>query len=221
MNLLAIETATNACSVALAVGDRSWRRHELAPRQHAERVLPMIEELLAEAGIELNQLDALAYGDGPGSFIGVRTASSVVQGLALVHDLPVIAVSTLKILAASMRNQAGQQPIVAAWDARMQQVYYAIYQFDGEGGLQMLQAPQVSAPELMQLPAQLFVAVGNAWQVYQSQLQLGEHVTSLLDSERYPDADTLLWLAKQALARGEAITVRQMGSSYLRHPVTG
>ncbi|HVF36033.1 MAG TPA: tRNA (adenosine(37)-N6)-threonylcarbamoyltransferase complex dimerization subunit type 1 TsaB, partial [Candidatus Saccharimonadia bacterium] len=103
MNLLAIETATEACSVALVSGQTIVQRHELAPRRHAELVLPMIEQVLAEAGLARGAIDAIAVGRGPGAFTGVRLAISIAQGLALGLDRPVVPVSTLAALALEAR----------------------------------------------------------------------------------------------------------------------
>src|SRR5574340_720031 len=99
MNLLAIETATESCSAALNIDGRIIERSELAPRRHAELILPMIESLLGEAGIARAQLDGIAVGRGPGAFTGVRLAIAVAQGLALALDIPVVAVSSLDALA--------------------------------------------------------------------------------------------------------------------------
>ena len=136
MNLLAIETATEACSVALLHGDALIDRTELAPRRHAELVLPMAEDLLAEAGIARRQLDAIAVGQGPGAFTGVRLAISVAQGLALALDVPVVPVSSLAALA--MQAPKNGAVILAAIDARREEIYAGTFQIGaGEMDSQM------------------------------------------------------------------------------------
>ncbi|MGH8118461.1 MAG: tRNA (adenosine(37)-N6)-threonylcarbamoyltransferase complex dimerization subunit type 1 TsaB, partial [Rhodanobacteraceae bacterium] len=127
MNLLAIETATEACSVALLHHDALIDRSELAPRRHAELVLPMADELLAEAGIARTQLDAVAMGRGPGAFTGVRLAVSVAQGLALALDIPVVPVSSLAVLA--MQAPRNGAAILAAIDARRAEIYAGAFRF--------------------------------------------------------------------------------------------
>ena len=123
--LLAIDTATDACSVALISGNTTWEKFQLAPRQHAELILKMIDALLDEAKLRLQQLDAIAVGYGPGSFMGVRLAVSVAQGLAFGVKCPVIAVSSLRALAQSAYSTAVNQndctcdTVLAGWDARM------------------------------------------------------------------------------------------------------
>src|SRR6185437_7852342 len=128
MNLLAIETATEACSVALLYGEALIDRSELAPRKHAELVLPMAEELLAEAGISRKRLDAIAVGRGPGAFTGVRLATSVAQGLALALDIPVVPVSSLAALA--MQAPKNGAAILATIDARREEIYAGAFRFN-------------------------------------------------------------------------------------------
>ena len=129
MKLLAIETSTEACSVALYVDGEIAERHELAPRRHTQLVLPWADELLAHAGLAKSQLDAIAVGRGPGAFTGVRLAIALAQGLALALDRPVLPVSTLATLA-----MQGQGPrILAAIDARMGEVYLGAFLRDADG----------------------------------------------------------------------------------------
>src|SRR5215831_4430849 len=125
--LLAIETATESCSAALLIGDAVIERCEIAPRRHAELILPMIESLLGEAGVTRRQIDGIAVGRGPGAFTGVRLAISVAQGLALGLDIPVVPVSSLAALAQDApAKQSGS--ILAVIDARMGEVYSGTFQ---------------------------------------------------------------------------------------------
>ena len=143
MNLLAIETSTDACSVALAVGDdaldvardgiRVRVDHRVEPRRHAQLVLPMIDALLAEAGLARGALDGVAFGRGPGSFTGVRIAASVTQGIALGLDIGVVGVSTLRAIAEGCRRELGDTRVGVALDARLDEIYWGA--FEARGGI--------------------------------------------------------------------------------------
>lgn len=117
--ILAIDTATEACSVAVWNQGEIHALFELCPREHTQRILPMVQQVLAESGLALNQLDALAFGRGPGSFTGVRIGIGIAQGLALGADLPMIGVSTLQTMAQGARRVSGAARVLAAIDARM------------------------------------------------------------------------------------------------------
>lgn len=166
MNLLALETATEHCSVALlrSAVDGSHEvlvRRLHAPRQQTELILPMIDEVLAESGLRLNQLDGLAYSRGPGAFTGVRIAAAVAQGLALGADLGVVPVSSLQALAQGAWRATGAEAVLASFDARMQEVYAGAFLLGAEGseqeGLMQPQTAEVAArPEA--LPEALVLA---------------------------------------------------------------
>lgn len=129
--ILAIDTSTEVCSVAL--GDTNGvcsERHHIMPRQHAQQVLPMVQEVLLEQGVQLQDLDAIAMGSGPGSFTGVRIAAGVVQGLAYGAGLPVVRVSTLQTIAQGVKRLYGAENILVLQDARMNQVYWGLYSSD-------------------------------------------------------------------------------------------
>jgi tRNA threonylcarbamoyladenosine biosynthesis protein TsaB len=152
MNLLAIETATEACSVALIHGESVLQRFELAPRRHAELVLPWAEALLAEAALPRHGLDAITVGIGPGAFTGVRLAVALGQGLALALDRPLIGVSTLDVLAAGATEAEPGDCVFASIDARMGEVYAAAYRIDEDGLPIRLGAAQLAAPADITLP---------------------------------------------------------------------
>ena len=128
MKLLAVETATEACSAALLAEGEVIERHEVAPQQHAELLLGMVDELLGESGLALGALDAIAFGQGPGSFTGLRIAAGVVQGLAYGSDLPAVPVSTLQVLAETARHAHRATRAACAFDARMGEVYWGLYE---------------------------------------------------------------------------------------------
>ena len=162
MKLLALDTATEACTVAVWLDGKILERNELGGK-HAERLLPMVDALLAEAGLSLKQLDAIAFGRGPGSFTGLRIGAGVTQGLAFGADLPVIPISSLAALA-----QGVDAPrVLAAFDARMRQVYWGAFQRDPDGLMTPVAAETVVDPAAAPLPAgQGWLVAGSGWDAY-------------------------------------------------------
>jgi tRNA threonylcarbamoyladenosine biosynthesis protein TsaB len=149
MKILAIDTATEACSAALAVDGEVFERYEVLGRGHADRILPMVQEVLAEGGVALAALDAIAFGRGPGGFTGLRIAAGVTQGLAFGASLPVVPVSDLAALAARAARLRGARHVLACLDARMAQVYWAAYDCTDPA------APLLLAPERVSDPGDL------------------------------------------------------------------
>src|SRR3990167_5183192 len=145
-NILAFETATNACSVALQVGDYVFSHHEIAPQQHAKLLLPMIQALLSEAKIKLSDLDVIAFGSGPGSFMGVRLAAATAQGLAFGLSIPLIPISTLRILAQTTPTVCPGGFVLAGWDAKMHEIYWGFYRLDENNIMQSVIADQLCTP---------------------------------------------------------------------------
>jgi tRNA threonylcarbamoyladenosine biosynthesis protein TsaB len=152
--ILAIETATQACSAALSIDGEVLERYALAPRQHAALMLPMIESLLLEAGLSVEQLDAVAFGRGPGSFTGVRIAAGIVQGIAYAAGLAVVPVSTLAALALGGMREANTTRVIAAMDARKSEVYLGSYINAGDNVLVLQGEERVCAPESAPLPGE-------------------------------------------------------------------
>lgn len=219
MHLLAIETATEACSVALWVDGEVRERFEVAPRRHAELALPWAEALLAEAGIVRSSLDAIAVGRGPGAFTGVRLAVALAQGIALALDRPVLPVSTLAALA----MRAPGDDIVAAIDARMGEVYAATFVRDGDG-LRALDTERVVAPDAFVLADTAgeggWHAVGTGFGAAEGALvtRLGDRLASV-DATALPHAADVARLGALAWARGEAIAADALEPAYLRNQV--
>jgi tRNA threonylcarbamoyladenosine biosynthesis protein TsaB len=219
MNLLAIETATEACSVALLHGEALIDRSELAPRRHAELVLPMAESLLAEAGVTRRQLDAIAVGRGPGAFTGVRLAISVAQGLALALDIPVLPVSSLAALA--MQAPQDGAAILAAIDARREEIYACAFRFDPDGLVEPLGPEHVlPASELILPQAEAWSVLGTGWGAY------GDAIHARLpaaprwaDGGRYPQACDVARLAAPLFAAGKGVPPEQALPVYLRDKV--
>ena len=220
MKLLAFETATEGCSVAVLVDGDVRERFEVAPRRHAELALPWADALLAEAGVAKSQLDAVAVGRGPGAFTGVRLAIALAQGIALALDRPVVPVSTLAALAARAPG-SGPAQILAAIDARMGEVYSAAF-VRRDGAPLALSAESVSAPDGVVLPAG-----EGAWQGGGTGFAAGEGVLaaclrtrlSAVDATALPRAADVARLAAIAFARGEALSPERVEPAYLRDNV--
>lgn len=217
MKLLAFETATEACSVALFIDGAVRERFELAPRRHAELSLPWAEQLLAEAGIAKAQLDAIAIGRGPGAFTGVRLAIAIAQGIALALDRPIVPVSTLAALAL----QAKGDRVLAAIDARMGEVYAAAFAREGDGVV-ALSREVVSSPDAIAVPdsAHAWYGVGTGFAAADGALQrrLGARLASV-DAAALPHAADIARLAALAFARGEALAPERVEPAYLRDNV--
>lgn len=162
--LLAIETTTQSCSAALLHQGSITEQFQIAPRRHTDLILPMIETLLAERTVDVSQLQAIALSAGPGSFMGTRLAYGVAQGLAYALNIPAIPVSTLQILAQTAFECHGVQQAITAWDARMGEVYWGVYNLQN-GLMQPQQPDRLSRPEevAVDLSRQ---CVGNAWPLY-------------------------------------------------------
>ena len=218
MKLLAIETATEACSVALWSDGQVIERFEIAPRRHAELVLPWCDALLAEAGVSRAQLDAIAVGRGPGAFTGVRLAIAVAQGMALGLDRPLVPISTLQVLAAGASAKDGEH-VLAAIDARMHEVYWASYRLHDS-------VPQETSQEAVVAPASVHVdgtdwhGIGTGFSANDSELatRLASQLATI-DAAALPHAADLARLAVAAFARGGAVSPDLVEPAYLRNNV--
>ncbi len=218
-SLIAIETATEACSVALTIDGRVLARHEVAPRRHAELVLPMCRDLIAEAGIAHSAIDAIAVGRGPGAFTGVRLAIAIAQGLALAWDRPVLPVSTLAALAFGAGPDA--DAICAAIDARMGEVYLGLYQRK-HGALHALDDERLLAPTAVQLPQAFehWTGVGTGFAAQDALLarRLDAQLDAV-DATALPTASAVAAIALAAYARGAAVDAAAVRPVYLRDKV--
>jgi tRNA threonylcarbamoyladenosine biosynthesis protein TsaB len=219
MNLLALETATESCSVALLAGERLFARSEIAPRRHAELLLPMCEEVLAEAGLLRRDLDALAVGCGPGAFTGVRLAISAAQGIALALDIPVLPVSSLAALA--MQAPDNGAAILAVIDARMGEIYAGAFRRTREGLVEPIADESVGVADALQLPEQAaWNVVGSGWASYRDAL-LGRLPAAPVwaDGDRYPQAADAARLALVLLREGGGVAPELVLPVYLRDKV--
>ncbi|KJG21830.1 hypothetical protein UB37_10130 [Photobacterium iliopiscarium] len=221
--ILAVDTATENCSVALMIGDDVISRCEYAPREHTTKILPMIDAVLVDAGIKLKQLDALAYGRGPGSFTGVRIGIGIAQGLAFGANLPMIGVSTLAAMAQGSFRLHQADHVLTAIDARMGELYWGQYQRKTDGDWLLLGNEQVIAPDVLlanvQADTNTWLTAGTGWEAYPellTQLPFNAQLGSVL----YPDSQDMVHLAKYAFARGEIVTAEAASPVYLRDTVT-
>ncbi|WP_256645465.1 tRNA (adenosine(37)-N6)-threonylcarbamoyltransferase complex dimerization subunit type 1 TsaB [Thermomonas paludicola] len=216
MRLLAFETATEACSVALWIDGQVLERFDIAPRRHTELALPWAEQLLAEAGMRRSQLDAIAVGRGPGAFTGVRLAIAISQGIALALERPLIPVSTLAALA--MRGSGARR--IAAMDARMGDVYLGTFERDG-GGIASITPEVVVKPEAADIPqGDDWQGVGTGFAAADGALQgrFGARLASV-DALALPHAADVARLAALAFARGEGLAPESVEPAYLRNDV--
>ncbi|MBW8329161.1 MAG: tRNA (adenosine(37)-N6)-threonylcarbamoyltransferase complex dimerization subunit type 1 TsaB [Thiobacillus sp.] len=216
MNLLILDTSTEYCSAALWLDGRILAFRVLAEQRHSSLLLPMVDELLREAGLTLRQLDGIGYGAGPGSFTGLRIACAVTQGLAFGADLPVVGVSTLESIAA----QTGADRVLTVLDARMAEVYWAAYQREGESW-RAVSEPQLALPESVAVPGGGdWVGAGNGFAVLGDVLRprLAPQLVRI-DDTLMPDAAAMAALAAAAFARGEGIDAALAAPIYLRDKV--
>ncbi|NOX92012.1 MAG: tRNA (adenosine(37)-N6)-threonylcarbamoyltransferase complex dimerization subunit type 1 TsaB [Gammaproteobacteria bacterium] len=218
MKLLAIETATDACSAALSIDGELRERFKIAPRAHTELILPMIDELMAEAGIAISQVDAMAFGRGPGAFTGVRIAVGVTQGIAFAADLPVVPVSTLAALA----QGAATDKVLAALDARMDEVYWGVYQRNTAGLVEPVGEECVSAPGAVPCPSgDDWQGVGAGWKAYESALLARcEGRVMSWDGTFFPHARDVALLGIAGYEAGQGVNAEQALPVYLRDKVT-
>ncbi|MCS2154659.1 tRNA (adenosine(37)-N6)-threonylcarbamoyltransferase complex dimerization subunit type 1 TsaB [Scandinavium goeteborgense] len=222
MRILAIDTATEACSAALWNDGTTTAHFELCPREHTQRILPIVQDILTETGTALTELDALAYGRGPGSFTGVRIGIGIAQGLALGADLPMIGVSTLATMAQGAWRKTGATRVLAAIDARMGEVYWAEYQRDAQGIWHGEETEAVLKPEavndrLKQLDGE-WATVGTGWQAWPDMAN-DTPVTLVEGDVLLPAAEDMLPLACQLFAEHKTVVVEQAEPVYLRNTV--
>jgi tRNA threonylcarbamoyladenosine biosynthesis protein TsaB len=218
--LLALDSSTEACSVALLDGDVVLERYVEAPREHMLRLLPMVDELLSERGLTLRDLDAITFARGPGSFTGLRICVGIVQGLAFGAELPVIPISTLAVLAqtAVTTDTRPGTHILSAIDARMDEVYWGWFQLGQDGLVKAASEEQLSAPERVNthIEAARKTGVGSGWG-YRPRLDDAEFFQ--VDATLLPHAAAILRLALPLWLAGAAVDVEHALPVYLRDKV--
>ncbi len=228
MNYLAIDASTEACSVALQANGKIYSRYDLCPQSHSLQLLPMVDELLAEAGIKISQCDGLIFGRGPGSFTGVRIGVGVAQGLAFAADLPVFGVSSLQAMAqlAYMEGKVGDESsgVIAAIDARMGEIYNCYFTLDKNNIMQPQCAETVIAPEqlaqnLSEIVNKTEYGVGTAWDAYEKQLsplKSNDGTPEIL----FPSAEAMLAIGIVSLEQGKGVAAEEAQPVYVRDTVS-
>lgn len=240
MNYLALDASTEACSVALQVNGKTFSRYELCPQSHSLHLLPMIDAVLHEAGIKLAELDGLIFGQGPGSFTGVRIGVGVAQGLAFSASLPVVGVSSLQAMAQLAYIKHGKKQVLAAIDARMSEVYNGYFVLDEHNVMQAQQDESVTPPEQLKEHLSSVVtapcyAVGTGWDAYSEKLSdqagettgdhAGEKFSALKTNEGSPDilfptAEAMLAIGKVKLEHGQGVSAENAQPVYVRDTVS-
>ncbi len=221
--ILALDTSTDACSVALNADGVITSLFELAAKSHTQRLLPMVDELLHTKGCELTDLDAIAFGRGPGSFTGLRICAGIVQGLAFGANLPVIPVSTLEAMALGFyrTNPAIQLPLGVALDARMNEVYWGLFSRAGEL-VDSLVTEQVISPDVLVAGVEVanlkgdFIAIGPGW--HYPAMQALAVVNKVIDV--HPHAENMALIAAKLFAEGKVVSALEAQPVYLRDSVS-
>ena len=222
MNLLAIETSTEACSVALLCGSDMQTDHRMAAQQHGRLVLPMIDELMAHSGLSVAQLDGVVFGCGPGSVTGVRIAVALTQGIALGADVGVVGISTMNTVAQGAHRVYGDQHLAISLDARMGEVYFAAYTLSEESVMRAVTEEFLCAPEkLPELDGNTpWQWAGTGAERYTDILLEHYHVEGdSIRADVWPDAQDLISLAIPKVQRGELQACETAMPVYLRNKV--
>ena len=219
MKLLAFDTSTDACTVAVMVDRQVHVDHRLAARQHGTLLLPMIDKLMAQAGITAAQLDALIYGRGPGSFTGVRIGVATAQGIALGADIGVCGVSTLQSIAQGCHRQHADTSVAVSIDARMDEVYFCEYQCDQHELMMPLADEQIARPDAVHREAARYWA-GSGAERYEQILQEKYSVDiTCIRRECLPQAVDLLTIGAGRIRQGQLEPAELASPVYLRNSV--
>jgi tRNA threonylcarbamoyladenosine biosynthesis protein TsaB len=218
--ILAFDASTAACSVALMRDGTLDEKFEVAPRRHAALILPMVDALLQKYSMQLSELDAIAFGQGPGSFMGLRTAVGIAQGLAFAAGLKVIPVSSLQALAQAAYEKTHHEKVIAGWDARMSAIYWGAYRLH-DAIMQPVMDDVLNAPEEICLPeGDSWFAAGNAWSIYADGLSVDVRQGFIgQDPEIYPSAGAMARIAVQRFEKGATVDPVDAQPVYLRDNV--
>ena len=220
MKLLAVETATEACSAAIMIDGEITEQFSLTANGHSKLILPMIDALMADAGLKPTDLDGLAFGCGPGSFTGVRIATGIIQGIAFALDLPVVPVSNLATVAQDFFDHNEENLAFVAMDARMNEIYWGVYQRNASGFAELLGKEAVLPASEIEFPGVSGVGIGSGWKAYHQELlsHLSHRVIGY-DADILPRARAVARLGTEGFKLGLAVPVEQAMPVYLRDKV--
>jgi len=220
---VAVETATERCSVAAANGSEQAVIELSSARDSSREVYDAILSALERVSLSLSQLDCIAFGCGPGSFTGLRVAAGVAQGLAYAKSLPVCKISSLAALALTAGQKHSQTRIAACLDARMGEAYLGLYEYRQAGGVQSVQADQLLAPDNIQLESVSdgWLAAGPGWDVWPEVIERHANVVVLQETAVWPNAAAVLQLAQHEFAQGNTVAAAAAIPNYIREQVTG
>lgn len=213
MKILALDTSTEACSAALLFNQQISSRFEVAAQQHTNLILPMCEHLLADAGIAIGQLDAIAVTRGPGSFTGIRIGAGICQGIALAHDTPVITLSSLQILAQTTHRKTSATQVYSLLDARMNEVYACSYALQNSIMLPSTEEKLLSPQEIL-IDSQTIPA-GVGWLRYKEELG-SNNIETIVE---WPEAEDMLPIAHNLFTNNKTIDACEIELQYLRNDV--
>ena len=223
---MAIDASTEACSVALTYNNQTISEFELAPQSHSLLLLPMIDRLLKKADIKLAQLDGLIFGQGPGSFTGVRIGVGVAQGLAFAADLKVVGVSTLQVMAQKAYNLHQQVDVIATIDARMSEVYAGYYQLNEQGIMEPVLNDTVLPPAKLAeylsehlSEGQQSYGVGSGWDAYKIELEALK-INAGIPEILFPNAEESLEIGQHYFAQGKAVSAEHAQPVYVRDTIS-
>ena len=224
MNLLALDTSSLACSAAVQIDDAVYHRHEEQAREHTKLLVPMVRSLLDEAAVGPSELDAIVLGNGPGSFIGVRIAASVAQGIAFAAGVKIVPVSSMAVVAAEAFHRHDAQEVVVTQDAHMNEVYLGVYRRAAgtglpEPGFEERLHDRTTIAGLDPGDADKRIAAGFGWQRYPDLLEANLDRFGECVEIWHPRAEYLLSLGAEGIAAGNSIHPNDVVPSYLRQKV--
>ena len=220
MKLLAVETATEACSAAIMIDGEITEQFSLTANGHSKLILPMIDALMADAGLKPTDLDGLAFGCGPGSFTGVRIAAGIIHGIAFALDLPVVPVSNLAAVAQDFFDHNEENLAFVAMDARMNEIYWGVYQRNASGFAELLGKEAVLPASEIEFPGVSGVGIGSGWKAYHQELLSHlSHRVIAYEADILPRAGAIARLGARGFEQGLAVAVEQAMPVYLRDKV--
>jgi tRNA threonylcarbamoyladenosine biosynthesis protein TsaB len=215
VNILAIDSATEACSVALLREDgQVFGEFEIAPREHMRLLPQMIQRVLAESAVAKSMISHCAFSNGPGAFTGIRIGAAQAQGIGIGLDIPLVPISTLAVLAQTCFERHEYNNTLVALDARMQEIYWALYRRDEDGCASLSGSEQLSTAAEIHCDAAVECGAGHGWLA-----GLSNTAAIPVDASLLPDARALLRLAKQAVEQQRAVAAGDISINYLRNRV--